>query len=406
MRLAIPELDYGLEALQQGTLTPELPHETEIGLALRAALLLAACGVGREKSDETEAQSAGPNGLKELENRGATITLGMNTHMSANPAEIENLDLEAFKADVDKLSREGLGVIRFNVWEWEYPDYLDAYKDALTYAKERGLKTYLVTNTPHLSADFSDIEGDRQKTIDYYTNLATEFQGLVDVWQIFNEGDDHTHTRYSRIENDKVYPPGYLTHFAEMVKAANRTIKQIDSQAKTTINVSIWNNPEGDMWVKPDGSVEPRFEEVALFDAVCGFPIAGSVPEDAVCENIDLVSLDLYFDTDYGAIRNIPNLVKYFQERYRIPVVLAEVGLPIGGDGRFNVEDQRDSLIAIIESLRDSDVKLGNTELILYEMRDEYMKAPSDPEGYFGFHDYEGEPKSSWQEILNEWRGK
>ena len=93
LRLAIPELDYGLEALQQGTLTPELPHETEIGLALRAALLLAACGVGREKSDETKAQSAGPNGLKELENRGATITLGMNTHMSANPAEIENLDL-------------------------------------------------------------------------------------------------------------------------------------------------------------------------------------------------------------------------------------------------------------------------------------------------------------------------
>lgn len=107
----------------------------------------------------------------------------------------------------------------------------------------------------------------------------------------------------------------------------------------------------------------------------------------------------MYFDTDYPAIEKLPDLIAYFKSRYGKPVVISEVGIPAGGDGRFTPLDQAKSISKIVDVLQESPVRPES--IILYEMRDEYMKAESDPEGHFGFTDYDGNPKEGWNEVMN-----
>ena len=325
------------------------------------------------------------------------IRFGFNTHMSANPSEVENLTPEVLREDVNRMVENGMSILRLNVWEWELDERsLEIYKEALGYAKGRGLEIHLVTNVPQLSPNGSDIEGDLEKTKVYYERMTTKFQGLVDVWQFFNEADDHNTWNYGRIENNQVYPQGYLENFGRLVSKANETVKRIDPNARTTVNVSIWNNPNGDQWIDGSGNLTPRFEEVGLFDAACGFE--PGAPVETICSTIDFISLDIYFDTDYSAIEKLPELIRYFRERYEKPVVVSEVGIPTGGDGRFTPADQARSISRIIDVLQAGDVRPD--AVLLYEMRDEYMRAETDPEGHFGFTDYQGNPKEGFNQVL------
>lgn len=307
------------------------------------------------------------------------IEYGFNTHMSANPTEGENLTLETFKQDVDQMAQMGMKAIRFNVWEWEL-GHLDSYDQAIAYAKEKGLTIHLVTNVPGLSENGQDLAGDLEKTNVYYTRLATRWQGQVDVWQIFNEPDDHTYWNYQRIPNapegKSPYPPGYLKNFGEIVTEANQAIKAIDQQTKTTVNVSMWVG--SDPWI---GAGKPRPEEVLLFNAVA--------------EHIDLISLDPYLDINTEAIKRFPEVIEYFHRVYKKPVVVAELGLPTG-DGRFSQKDQGRFIGMAIEAMQKGRVK--PEAILLYEIRDEAMRAGA--EASFGFTDVDGKPKEGLERVL------
>jgi hypothetical protein len=365
-----------------------------VGIVGAGALLIAACG-GGDLDEILEAKTEEEKG--EEKKKKAIIKSGFNSHVSAKATEIENLTPEAFREDVDKMAEYEMKTVRLNVWEWELDDEsLEIYKEALEYAKDKGLEVHLVTNVPQLSKDGSEIETDIEKVRSYYQRMAQKFIGLVDVWQFFNEADDHKYANYSRIENEQVYPLGYLENFGKLVATANETVRSIDPETKTTVNVSIWNNVEGDLWIDDQGKVIPRFEEVGIFDAACGFEPGGAV--DTICTTIDFISLDIYFDTDYKAIEKLPELIRYFQGRYDKPVVVSEVGIPTSGDGRFTPLDQVISISRIINVLQQGEVRPD--AILLYEMRDERMKAPSDPEGHFGFHDYGGNPKEGFDEVL------
>jgi len=346
---------------------------------------LAACKPLREALTSPESESSLPIGF------------GFNTHMSANPAEVENLTPEAFRQDVETMTSMGMTELRLNVKEWELDEgSLEVYREALKYAKDRGLRVHLVTNVPHLSKEGSDIGSDLEATKAYYERMATKFKGLVDVWQFFNEADDHNIWNYGQIENSKGYIEGYLKNFALLVGVANETVKRIDPDSKTTVNVSIWNHPDGDHWVNASGNLTPRFEEVGLFDAACGFE--PGAPVESICSTIDFISLDIYFDTEYPAIEKLPELIRYFRERYGKPVIVSEVGIPTGGDGRFTPADQAVSISRIIDVLQASEVRPN--AVLLYEMRDEYMLAPTNAEAHFGFNDYEGNPKEGLDDVI------
>src|SRR3989304_2705110 len=249
-------------------------------------LLVAACS-----PEESGASPSSPES-----DRLTPIEYGFNTHMSANPSEYENLDLAAFMGDVNHMEELGMQWIRFNVMEWELAEkYLKNYDKAITYANEHGLKVSLVTNTPGLSEQGENIEADLGTVRDYYTRLATRWQGKVKTWQINNEPDDHEYDDYQRIENNQVYPGGYLEAFSRIVEEASKTIKSIDQEAKVTVNVSLWQGSDPGI----------QREEVALFDAVR--------------ESIDIITLDVYPDTSEEAIKTLQDQVAYFHYRSDLP---------------------------------------------------------------------------------------
>jgi len=339
--------------------------------AAGAALGLSACGVELPRSPER---------------RKDEIEWGFNTHLSANPSSKENLTINAFKEDVDSWRELGMKWVRFNVKDWELQDQdLAVYEEAVDYAKENGLKVFLVTNVPEISENFSDIEGDLAKTQRYYEGLVGRWRGKVDVWQVFNEPDDHRVDRYninpSQQDPDRQYPVGYLENLSRLVDQASKTIKKTDSNAKVTVNAS--------MWQMVDRGIQD--EEIQLFDAVCQFSSTGRTWKP--CETLDYITLDLYPDTDPWAISYLPNQVEFFSKTFGIPVIVGEMGMPTD-DGRFSEADQGWAMANAIDSLQRGRVR--PEAVLLYQYRDE----PTSWEESFGFAYADGTPKSGFNQVM------
>jgi hypothetical protein len=181
-----------------------------------------------------------------------------------------------------------------------------------------------------------------------------------------------------------------LENLAGLVSEANQTIKSIDPNAKTTVNVSMWVDASADPWI---GADHPRFEEVGLFDSVCGFEPGSRV--DRMCQTIDYISLDPYLDKNIEAIERFPEVIGYFSTRYQKPVVVAELGLPTG-DGRFTEEDQGKYIAMAVDSIQGG--KVRPYAVLLYEFRDEAMRAGA--EASFGFNRADGRPKPGLAGVL------
>lgn len=327
--------------------------------------------------------TAEPTSSPEAE-RANRIKYGFNTHMSANPAPGENLTIDAFRQDVDRMASMGMDAIRFNVWEWELNN-LGVYDEAIDYAKNRGLEVHLVTNVPGLSKNGENLEADLLRTRAFYEDMAGRWAGKVDVWQIFNEVDDHHYANYRKIDADVPY----MNNLGELVIAANAVIKAMDPNAKTTVNVSMWVG--ADPWI---GADSPRLEEVGIFDAACGFEPGSAI--DQACQTIDFISLDPYLDTNEEAIRRFPEVIAYFARRYQKPVIIAELGLPTG-DGRFTEEDQGEFTARAIDAMQGGLVRPH--AILLYEFRDEALNGPA--EGSFGFNRADGTPKPGFDDVID-----
>lgn len=335
------------------------------------ALGLSACGVELPRSPERKREE---------------IEYGFNTHITANPTSNENLTIDAFIEDVDKWREMGMKWVRFNVKDWELAEQdLGVYDTAVNYAKENGLKVFLVTNPPEISENFEDISGDLEKTQRYYERLAARWNGKVDVWQVFNEPDDHRVDRYninpSEQDPEREYPVGYLEGLSRLVDQASRTIKAVDSNAKVSVNAS--------MWQMVDRGIQD--EEVMLFDSVCQFSSSGNTWKP--CETLDYITLDLYPDTDPWAISYLPNQVEFFSETFGLPVIVGEMGMPTD-DGRFSEADQGWAMANAIDSLQRGRVR--PEAILLYQYRDE----PTSWEDSFGFAYADGTPKPGFNQVM------
>ena len=241
------------------------------------------------------------------------IEFGFNTHVHAvKTSEKDNMTLDAFKGDVDRLVAANQKWIRFNFinngvvqknpdGSVGFSDKTKVFDDAITYAKERGLKIALVTNAPESFASLP-IDQYTKSAADFYSELAKRYKGKIDTWQIFNEADTHHFRDYHDIPAG--FEASYLDDLAKVVAASTSAIKSQDQQAKITMNASLW---------APDRSII-RGRTVKFFDPLAKY--------------LDIISLDPYPDVyDSNSAQTIPQDIEYFYDKFKKDIVIAEIGI-------------------------------------------------------------------------------
>ncbi len=311
------------------------------------------------------------------------INFGFNTHVRIKAGEHENLTLERFKVDVDLLREHNQTALRFNMRngdvilggdmnniQWD-EDSLRAYDEAISYAQERGMNIYFVTNVPEYAKDYS-LEDYKKVTKLFYEELAYRYKGKIAHWQIFNEPDVHHYTDYHGISH---MTDEYLKDFGEIVKTASETLEKVDPSAKTTVNASHWV-----------GSGRPfRLDETRLFDAVK--------------DSVDALTLDFYHDKNIDAIKEFPEeYIATYSEQYGKDIIIGELGLPTYG--RFTADDQRRYVTHAIDAIKGG--RIRPKAILLYELNDE--NAPDDQtnnvEKFFGFRFADGQTKPAFESVL------
>ena len=339
------------------------------------------------------------------------VKVGFNTHMRPGTEGTgESHTFEWFKREVDWLAQNEMDIVRLNLQEWDAVDNsistkehivwndekIDVYKQALTYAKEKGLEVFFVVTPPTFATTryTGDFDNYLEAIDVYYRGVAERFKGLVDIYQITNEPDDQSFYTYADInrteqETEEEYKERYFAYVKELGRVVQRgsaAIKSVEPQVRTTVNVS--------KWVVPDPGI--GYEEVAVFDAVCGYPLLGQT--DGNCRTIDAVTIDFYPDLDQEEIDSLSDQVKYYNERYGLPVVIGEMGMPTIGQN--TPEMQVSSVTLSIESLM-SGIVLPES-IIIYELRDQ---SRGDGTGNkYGIMNPDGTPKESFDPIVRKIR--
>jgi len=297
---------------------------------------------------------------------------GFNTHMYASG--ISNLNLTTFKQNIDDIASKGLDWIRFNVIDWEVApsvasinwNYVNLakYDEAINYAKNKGLKIFLVTNVPSWAKSYS-LEKYKTTTQEFYSFLVNRYKDKVDVWQIFNEPNIHNYTDYSTI----ILTTSYLNNLNQIISIARSTIKGIDSDTLITTNVGGY--PYNDI-------LHNQWKEFF----------------DVVGQNLDVLTLDIYPDDNIEIINALENRVNDIKSRYEKPVYIGETGI-CTGDGRFTESDQGYYVSRYIEEFK----KSGPINIIVYEIQDDNSKVVC--EATFGLKHADGTAKASYDVILN-----
>lgn len=335
-----------------------------------------------------------------------SVKFGFNTHMRPTSDESESHNFEAFKRDVDYIAENGMKMIRLNLQEWDAVDNsastkenivwneekIEVYRQALAYAKEKGLEVNFVVTPPTFATEqYKDDINLYCEAIDsYYKGVAERFSELVDIYQILNEPDDHSFFTYADInrmpdESEVDYKNRYLSYVAKLgkvVQTANNSIKSVDQNVKTTVNVS--------KWVVPDPGI--GIEEVAIFDAACGYVPGGQA--DGKCSTIDIITIDYYPDLDEKEIADIPSQIEYFRNRYGLPVIIGELGMQTG---HWTELQQAQSINKTIDSVMGGSVL--PQAILIYERRDQSL---GDGTGNtYGLFDANENPKASVEAVMS-----
>lgn len=291
----------------------------------------------------------------------AGIEFGFNTHLDN---EASNMNLDLFKKCVEDLSAKGQNWIRFN-FKGEFnsnPNIVSDFEQGLDFAKQKGLKVALVTDPPDLS--------NPQAISDFYKEIAHRFKGKVDVWQIFNEPNAHSYKDYSPRPE---ITPDYLKGLSQAVAAASAAIKEVDSQAKTTINLSAWVGDHRDIESEGHSFFEP------------------------ISDSIDILTLDFYPDGNEEEMAKYPGYISSLKNAFGKDIMIGEIGWPTL-ENAFTPNDQATYMQKVMSSLQGGAVK--PIAVLFYEWADE--KGVTGIEGQFGANNSDGSPKdgTSYQELI------
>lgn len=282
------------------------------------------------------------------------ISFGFNTHLhTTNERPRENMNLASFVHDVETFSNLGAEYIRFNpianeiaTWNKQagyyqfHEDNLQEYVQALAIAEQHKLKVVLVLSVPDLEEN--DQEGNRQKVEDYYRTVMKRFMGKVHSIQLVdNELNVHRMGNYEDIglhEEDS----NYVIQVAELVGLANRVVKEIDPDVRTTVNYA---------WVGWAGDHERRIMRYM------------GDPNDpaSLVNQVDEIGLDLY--PNPNQVEQISGVMNLLANYYETPLVIEEIGLP-------NFVPFRAEIVAWIVN-QITQVERPPLRVLVYEARDQ-----------------------------------
>ncbi len=295
---------------------------------------------------------------------------GFNTHLRGT-----NLTLSDFTADVDDMVNHQQKWVRLNIFEdvtsqggttttpqlvWNQ-DALTEYDNAISYAFSKGLKIYLVTNTPSFAQNFaSDVY--QNITFQYHQFLASRYQRKIAVWQVFNEADVHNFKDYSTITG---FDAAYLASLSFAIQAAASAIKQVDPGILIAANVA-------------------------------GYPIDGVLFDSwqryfsGLINNIDVLGVDLYPGTT-DQIQKLPAAIQSLKSQFGKEIIAAETGSCSGFPDQYQ---------AGIVSMTVAALQLAPVDaILLYEMRDENTGA-GDCGSTFGIKRTDGTQKAAYGEVM------
>jgi len=171
---------------------------------------------------------------------------------------------------------------------------LTEYDNAISYAFSKGLKIYLVTNTPSFAQNAaSDVY--QNITFQYHQFLASRYQGKIAVWQVFNEADIHNFKNYSTITG---FDAAYLASLSSAIQAAASAIKQVDPGILIAANA---------------GAFFPWWQQYF----------------SGLIDNIDVMGIDLYPGTN-DDIQNYPAVIQSLKSQFGKEIIVSETGMCTG----------------------------------------------------------------------------
>ena len=310
-----------------------------------------------------------------------SIEYGINTHINATGASgyWENLTPDAFNKTVDDLIANNQKWIRLNILPWEtvtggsinvvnWNEEITAkYVKAISYAKSKGLKVYIVTSTPDFANSFQSNDFIGVTTL-YHKGLAERLKGNVDVWQIFNEADIHNFKGYASI-SDSDLTDNYLSDLKTNIGAAITAIKIIDPNIKFATNV---------LGYPLDTNTFNRWDKYF----------------NSIASTVDILSLDIY-PRWYEDISVIKSNVIGVESKFQKPVIIAETGFP---SNTLNSSEkiQADIMVKTIAELRQA----LPMAIFLYQYSDT-LPSTDRTESSFGIVTTNGTKKESFDPIMH-----
>lgn len=319
----------------------------------------------------------------------STTEFGFTQHLTVVDTETDNQNPALFRKCVDRLAASGQQLLRTHIHEWEVvrmddagtltwnEENLEKYKREIEYAQSKGLKMCLISAVPSPSKHLDDATYLRV-TREFFARMGSEFAGLADTWQLFNEPDMHNIQDYNEVRQPDDFKGffanrGQLGFTVEAIKAAAEGIKSTDPNAKTAVNFA---------------TTHFKNRAYGIISYFC----------DQLGDDLDEIQHDLY--PGPGEIEHIPEYIAYFKKKYPDKLVsVGEMGYStfMGGSGKI----QAHLIGNMLEVL--SEAEYRPDKVYVYSMTDRGSLDPSWDKS-LGVLDVNGNPKGgeeAWEEITS-----
>ncbi len=255
-----------------------------------------------------------------------------------------------------------LGTTTFIQWN---TTNLSVYDAAIDYAYQNGLKIFLSTATPRFASNY--VVSDYQSaTAEYFQFLSNRYKGKISVWNIFPDSNIKNFRDAAPMSS---LDPTYLSEFNSILSTANSAIKSSDPA--TIVSTSTGGNPLTDTLVANWNQFY-----------------------DAVNSNVDVVSIEMYPNTDAGQISKLSTIIESLKSKYAKDVVVAGTGI-CTQNGIYSETDQQNYVPQTVNNIRLSSAKL----LLQYELVDQNSSSSTCDTSY-GIVKSDGTQKSSYTAVI------
>ena len=286
-------------------------------------------------------------------------------------APIDEAAVPRWRADVDMLVAQGQNLIRTSVYAWlvapakfEWnPEASAFYRDALGYARDRGLAVNMVLpGSPDWSQGYSFDEY-AEACSWFWTSMRDNYDDMVDLWQPYNEADHSHYQKFTAApREDSADYARYLGEFGYMLGVAKEVLGQNGTPVTTNLTGWPMNDEREKEWYTVLDAIQPA---------------------------LDVLSIDLYPADSETEIALLAQRIERVRQRYDKPVFIAEIGLQTT-PGSWTESDQRKFVPAAIKTLRTGKV----WGICLYELRDN-----ESPAG-FGIVRQDGSQKPGFEAVM------